>query len=106
MASRYETSTIKQPLASLLSFSSIAALSVFYGMNENAIVFLGCVFGLLCAATLTGSRRIAGDLANYPLPSIVAVLAIVLLGFNYQFSLSKDSSFAAALGLALLPLTF
>ena len=75
-------------------------------MNENAIVFLGCVFGLLCAASLTGSHRIASDLASYPLPSIVAILAIVLLGLNYQFSLSKDSSFAAALGLALLPLTF
>ena len=75
-------------------------------MNENAVVFLSCVFGLLCAASLTGSHRFAGDLTSYPLPSIVAIVAIVLLGLNYQFSLSKDSSFAAALGLALLPLTF
>ena len=96
----------RTPVAAALVFASIAGLSVFYGMTVNAVVLLLAVFGLLTAASLLGPRRLAQGMAEVPWASALAVAAVVLLGLNYQLSLSKDSSFAASWSLALIPLSF
>jgi len=92
--------------ASLLTLAAVALLCVFYGMPENAMVFFVAILCILLAVSALGARRLANGIARRPTSSFLALAALLLLGVNYQFSLSKDSGFAATWTLALLPLTF
>lgn len=83
---------------------SFLLLCVFYGMPVNALVFTLAVLLLLSSALLAGPQRLTLVVLSQPRVSGVLSFFLLMLVLNYQWTISKDSSFAPAWSLALVPL--
>ena len=77
----------------------------FRGIGVNLIVLVATSGALLGALTLVGPARIVEAACRNRGASIAVGAAILVLVLNYEWSLSKDSTFAATWVLAALPLT-
>jgi hypothetical protein len=92
--------------ASLFLGAAFVASCFFWGMPVNAIVFAGTVTAVVLAAALVGARALAQTMRCQPGPALVAGAFVLVILVNYQWSISKDMSFAGGWSLALLPLGF
>ena len=95
---------------SLVAASFLVAAFVtslfFHGTGDNLVALVAAATLLLLAVTSVGTERLCAAVAGAPGPSILAGATLVVLVLNFQWSLSKDTSFGAAWVLAGLPISF
>lgn len=78
----------------------------FYGGGDNLVLLVGTAACLLLALTLAGAGSHLDALRAAPVATLAAYLALAIVVFNLQRSLSQDSSFPASWVLASMPLAF
>jgi O-antigen ligase len=89
-------------LAAFAVAGSFLASLVFYGTHENLVVLVIAWGLLLLAASLPNDEPRYEPLAGF----VFALGTIVVLVVNYQWSLSKDTSFAPTFVIASLPVAY
>ena len=78
--------------------AAFACSLLFYGTDTNLVVLVLASLLLLTSVTVAPERTSLGESA--------AVAAIAILAVNYQWSVSKETSFPAAWVIAALPIAF
>lgn len=92
------------PASGLLLIAAVAAASIYYGSSYNLIVFLLlwlCMFG---AWMLLVPGALARAIGSHPAVCGLSIVALLLIASSYFGSISKESSYSAALALALCPI--
>jgi len=91
----------RSALVTIAVVGSFVASLVFYGTRENLIILVVAWAFLLIAASVAPARGFE------PITGLVLALgAVGLLVLNYQWSLSKYTSFAPAFVIAALPAAY
>jgi len=90
-------------VSTALLFIAFAASLFFHGTGANLVVLVASSACLLASMSVLGARG-SEDGVGLGIPTALGALAV--LAINYQWSQSKDSSYAPTWVLAALPLAF